>query len=127
MAFTAAELASIANACLDFYLKGDAIPQTIQERPLYDRLNRKSKTFPGGKGSIRVNVQGTYTTTIQGYTHNDSLTYANPANLVQAAYPWKEIHAGIEVTWTELKSDGISVRDSVEGGGTSNHPGRDLT
>lgn len=123
MTFTAGELANIANACLDFYLKGDAIPQSIQERPLYDRLTRKGKPFPGGKGSIRVNVKGSYTTTIMGYTHDDTVTYANPANIQQASYPWKEIHAGINVTLTELKIDGISVDDE---GQTSKHDGRDI-
>jgi hypothetical protein len=126
MAFTAGELANIANAVLDFYLRGPAIPQSIQERPLYDRLNRKAKTFPGGKGSIRVNVKGDYTTTIQGYSDSDTVTYANPANIKQAAYPWKEIHAGIQVTLTELKMDGISISDTATGEGVQKHDQRDL-
>lgn len=127
MAFTAGELANIANAALDFYIKSPALAQTIQKRPLMDALLRNKKTFPGGKGSISLPVKGDYTTTIQGYTHNDTVTYANPANLKRAVFPWKELHAGISLTLTELKIDGVSVVDSTTGAKTSEHSQRELT
>lgn len=126
MPFTAAELANIASAALDFYIKGDAMKQTIQKRPLYDALRSASKTFPGGKADIRRNVKGVYTTAFAGYTHDDTVTYANPANLKQINFPWKELHAGISLTHTELKHDGISVVDT-NGESVSQHSDREMT
>lgn len=127
MAFTSQELANIANAALDFYVRGPAFSQTIQSKPLYDKLRKGQKTFPGGKGEISVPVKGEYTTTASGYTHDDTVTYANPANIKRAVAKWYEIHAGINITGTELKIDGISVVDSVTGAQKSEHSQRELT
>ena len=127
MAFTAQEIQNIANAALDFYIKGAAMSQIIQDQPLLDLLMGKQKTFPGGKGNISIPVKGVYTTAIMGYTHDDQVTYANPANIKRAAYPWKEIHAGISLTLTELKMDGISVVDSMNGAKTTEHSDREET
>lgn len=127
MPFTAQELDNIASAALDYYLKGPAIKQSVQERPLYDALKSRQKTFPGGKEFIRANVKGDYTTAFAGYEHDDTVSYANPANLKQLNYPWKELHAGISMTLTELKKDGISVVDSLNSDGTTQHTGREMT
>jgi hypothetical protein len=70
---------------------------------------------------------GADTTSFQGYTHNDTVGYTNPANLKRAVFPWKELHAGISLTLTELKKDGISVVDSLNGARTSEHSERELT
>jgi hypothetical protein len=127
MAFTTAELENIANAALEYYIKGPAISQTIQDKPLLNAMMGKQKTFPGGKENIAFNVKGDYTTEIEGYTHNDTVTYQNPANLKQASFPWKEVHAGITLTLTELKKDGISVVDSLDGKSTTEHSQREMT
>ncbi len=127
MAFTASELDSIANAALDFHLRGKIHLQTIQDKPLLRLLKQTQKTFPGGKGKITKRAKGDYTTGITGYTHDDTVTYANPANIKQAEYDWQELHAGIQFTLTELKHDGVSVVDSAQGKNTSNHSRREMT
>ena len=128
MAFSQAELDHIANAALDYYFdKGNVYAQDLQDKPLLKAMDSSAKTFPGGKGELSVAVKGTYTTSVSGYTHNDTVTYANPANIKRANYAWKEHHAGISLTLTELKKDGISVSDSTTSAGTSNHSGRDQT
>jgi hypothetical protein len=128
MAFSAGELTNIANAALDFYVKGPAFQQHIQEKPLLNAMMAKQKTFPGGKGKISLPVQFAVDKTgFQGYTHNDTVSYINPANIKRAEYSWKEIHSGISLTMTELKHDGISVVDSMNSASTSNHSERDIT
>lgn len=128
MSFTPQELQNIANSALDFYLKGEVFQQSIQEKPLLNAMMPKQKTFPGGKGKISIGVQGEYdTSAFQGYTHNDTVSYTNPANIKRAEYSWKEIHNGITLTFTELKHDGISVSDSANGEKTSEHSGREAT
>jgi len=127
MAFSNAELLNITASALDYNIKGGALAQAIQEKPLLKALAKKKKSFPGGKGNITVPVVFDYTTAIAGFTHNDTVSYANPANTKRASYPWKEIHAGISLTLTELKHDGLSVTDSTSGESTSKHSDRDVT
>ncbi len=120
------KLSSIANAALDYYLqKGEVISQTLEDKPLLRMMDAKAKTFPGGKGNVSLAVKGTYTTTLAGYTHSDQVSYVEPDNLLRVNYPWKEHHAGITISFTELKHDGITVSDSATGENTSNHSGRD--
>lgn len=125
MAFTQAELDNILNAALPFYIKGKAFAQSIQEKPLLNALIADQKTFSGGNQKINLPVKGDYTVGMQGYTHNDTVSYTNPTNIKRVEYPWKEVHSGITVTHTELKIDGISV-DSTNGAKTSEHSGRDI-
>ena len=128
MAFSQAELDNIANAALDYYIeKGTVFSSTIQDKPLLAALDKKSKTFPGGKGAISVAVKGQYDSTLAGYTHNDTVNYVNPAKIKRANYTWKEHHIGIGVTLTELKRDGISVVDSMNSDSLKNNRGREET
>ena len=120
------KLASIANAALDYYLqRGEVISQTLEDKPLLRMMDAKAKSFPGGKGNVSLAVKGTYTTTLSGYTHSDQVQYVEPDNLLRVNYPWKEHHAGITISFTELKHDGITVSDSATGENTTNHSGRD--
>ncbi len=129
MPFTANQIDQIAQAALDFHMdRGKVITNTIQEKPLYEKLVGKQKTFPGGKENITVRVKGDYSTTIQGFSADDTVTYGNPGNVKTATYPWKLIHSGITVTMDELLRDGISVVDStaMKGEGTM-HSEREKT
>lgn len=127
MAFTVDELANIGNAAIDFHMRGPAHDQAIQEKPLLKILESKKKTFPGGKDYITGPVKGVHTSELAGYTHDDTVTYTNPANIKRFQYPWYELHLGIEVTHTELKHDGISVVDSTTSEKTSEHSEREVT
>lgn len=127
MPFTAAQIQNITNAALDYFIEGDALDQAVQEKPLLDAMRKGQKTFPGGKENISIPVKGDRTTRLQGYEHDDVVGYANPANLKRVVFPWKEVHAGIQFTGTELKKDGISVVDSTTGAKTVEHTDRELT
>lgn len=113
--FTAAELANMTNSLLDFYMKGPAYAQTLQDRPTYDKFRAKAKTFPGGKDLIRGNIKGDYTTEFMGYAYDDSVSYKNPANIKQFSYEFFELHAGISFTGTEMKRAGIGIDDTLTG------------
>jgi hypothetical protein len=73
MPFTAAELANIANAAMDFYIKGQALAQTMQERPLLKALKPAQKTFPGGKEFIRAQRQGRLHHGLRRLQHDDTV------------------------------------------------------
>lgn len=128
MPFTAQELSNIANSSLDFYFnRGKVEKQAVQDRPMYDKMKSTQKTFPGGKENISGAVKGDYTTAFQGFSQDDTVAYGNPANTKRFNFPWKELHSGISLTLTELKIDGISVVDSLNGEKTTEHSDREMT
>lgn len=128
MPFTVAELENVANAAIDYHWNTPKVrSQTLQEKPLLRAMMSAKKTFPGGKENITVGVKGVYTTTIQGFEADDTVTYANPANIRRANFPWKMIHSGISFTMHELLKDGISISDSANGTGERNHTNREKT
>jgi len=99
MPFTLQELENCANAAIDFHMdRGKVFSSTIQNKPLLRELMAAKKPFPSGNNNVTVRVKGDYTTGIQGYTHDDQVTYKNPANIKTALYPWKELHWGISCT-----------------------------
>jgi hypothetical protein len=126
MPFTAQELSNITNAVLDYHVRGDAMSQVLQDRPLFDKLINNQKNFPGGKELITWPVKGQYTTAIQGYSHDDTVGYSNPANIRRASARWYEVHAGISLTHTELKIAGISMADTSAWSQESRHSESEL-
>jgi hypothetical protein len=126
MPFTAQELDNIMNASLDHFIRGKPVLQSIQDRPTLETFVRNQKKFGGGRGEIKKNVKGEYTTQFAGYTHDDSVGYSNPANMKQFTQRWFELHAGIQVTFTELKQNGITVVDSMAGEETAEASDREM-
>ncbi len=125
MPFTAELVQNSMNAALDFNIKGKALDQSIKEKPLLNALVSKQKEFPSGKEYITRPVKGEHVTRVEGYSYDDQVTYRNPGKIKRLKVAWKEIHAGIEFTYTEAKKDGISI---VDGKGTQvKHTGREAT
>lgn len=127
MPFTAAELANIANAALDQYVgKGQVYVQAIQNKPLLQIMDRNAGTFSGGKGYISLAVKaGAGGLSLSGYTHDDQVTYGNPATIKRINVSWKEHFIGMGLTHTELKHDGITVVETNAAQRTSAHDGRE--
>lgn len=118
----------IVASALDFHIKSDAFTQTIQSKPLLGLMEKRKQTFPGGKGEISLPITFQENLpAIQGFDAADTVSYSNPQNTRRISFPWKEIHAGISLTLTELKIDGISVSDSMTGESTTKHSNRDAT
>lgn len=116
MPFSALELENAANAVIQFHYNTPNVrSQTIQDKPLLAAMMDKEKPFPGGKDEITFAVKGTYTTTIQGFSDNDTVGYSNPSNIKRGRAPWKLIHAGLEITMHELLKAGISIDESNDG------------
>jgi hypothetical protein len=127
-AFTVAEVENIANSTLDFYLERRKVEaQTLQDKPLLKAMRAAEKTFPGGKELLTGAAKFDYTTTIQGFENDDEVDYANPTNTKRYSYPWKLIHSGIQFSMHECAKDGISISDTTNGKGESEHSDRELT
>jgi hypothetical protein len=65
-------------------------------------------------------VPGFYT----GYTQDQQLQFTQAQNILRVVYTGYETHAGLGITWTELKVDGISVGDNNK---MTNHSDREAT
>lgn len=112
----------LANGLLSYYVKKGPLVQTMQERPLLAMLDSAKQTFPGGKDVISTAVQGTFMSDtagfLAGYNEDDALTFAQSQNILRCQYSWYEVNAGLKISWTELKKDGITVGDNNK---TSEH------
>jgi hypothetical protein len=119
----------IANALLKHFARGKVLQQTTQDKPLLAFLSAGKKEFPGGASYVSDPVQGAFLSDqgnvalnggnfFQGYQEDDSLSFGQAANILRAEAKWYEVHAGLVITWTELKKDGITITD---GGGKSEH------
>jgi hypothetical protein len=112
----------IANAILKHYSRSPALYQLIQDKPLLGFLQSGAKTFPGGNQYVSDPVKGKIMSAtagfLTGYSEDDELLFAQSENILRAEYTWCEVHAGLIITWTELKKDGISI---TEDGKKSEH------
>ena len=115
MALNLAVANDIINAALTYYVRGKTLSQTMEERPLLKEFRSKQKDFPAGNLLISEPVQGAYMSDqgnfFTGYQEDDSLTFSQAQNIQRVNYPWKEVHAGLIITFTELKKDGITIND----------------
>ena len=115
--------ADLTNQLLKFYVQSGALSQTTQDKPLLRILTEKQKTFPGGLQVISEPVQFNFMSDVAqfftGYSEDDALLFTQAQNVLRAEYNWYEHHSGLEISWTELKKDGITVVDSME---TKEHP-----
>jgi hypothetical protein len=126
---TAQEVQNISNSLLDFYIKGEEMVQNIQEKPLFDTLRKKQKTFTPGLGNIKFNISGDRTSSFQGYVGSDTVSYVTPANNKQCTYAaHKNLHSGLVFTHDDFRRNGISIVEE-DGGATSEkkHSERDNT
>lgn len=115
----------IASAALIWYVKGKTLSQTTQDKPLLQWLRSNQKTFGSGNLQISEPVQITYMSDtagfVQGFSEDDSINFAQAANILRAVFNWKEVISSLIITWTELLKDGISIVDDSKGGRKSEH------
>lgn len=105
----------LAQGLLPLHVRGDALAQTMQDKPMLKWWEAKKKTFSGGLNfQITEPVQGQFmsdTTTLQGYSQDDQLNFGQAQNLQRTSFFGKEHNYGLIITWTELKQDGITIDD----------------
>lgn len=115
----------ISSAALIWYVRGKALYQTVQDKPLLKWLRGNKKNFSSGNLQISEPVQGAFMSDtpgfLQGFSEDDSINFAQAANLLRVVYNWKETITSLIITWTELLKDGISIVDDTKGGKVSEH------
>lgn len=113
MAFTQAELDNISAATIEYYFKGQALPQNIQDKPLLNSLLENKETLGGSeKLTHSVAVKDVGGVTMDGIDSSDEstpLSFTNPTNNKRAVWKLKDHFAGIKMTRQELLENGIQV------------------
>jgi hypothetical protein len=130
MAFTADEIANIANSSLEVFLdKGKVWAQNIQDKPMLKAFQASAGSFSGGKGlTVSLAVKsGQGGLSLAGYTGDDQVAYSNITGTQRVSYIGKEHHIGTKVTMTELKNDGIDVVEDGADQTTEEVNGREAT
>ena len=118
----------LASGLLAFYVREKMLSQTTQDKPVLKDFSAKSENFPGGLSyQISVPVQFGYMSDVagffQGYQGDDQLQFSSASNMLRASYNGKQHHAGLWITWDELKQDGVSIE---KGQKTKQHSKSDL-
>lgn len=113
--FTVDQLAIIAATTIDFHKRGGLLAQQIDDKPTLKIFRAKEKTFPGGKENITIGVKGFIPAGVDGYENDDTVTYVNNTSGLRASYPYKELHEGMTVPFSELKRNGITIVDTAMG------------
>ncbi len=118
----------LASGLLAFYVREKMLSQTTQDKPVLKDFSAAGENFPGGLSyQISVPVQFGYMSDVagffQGYQGDDQLQFASASNMLRASYNGKQHHAGLWITWDELKQDGVSIE---KGQKTSQHSKSDL-
>lgn len=114
--FSAAQIAHAQATGLDFYVKSPLFNSGIQEKPTLAAFENARKSFPGGNENISIGVRfetgaAGVNDGVTGFSHNDPVSFYNPANGLRANYVWREHHVGMTMSETELKRHGILVVD----------------
>lgn len=127
MPFTAQEIANINNSSLEKYIeKGTVFKQNVANKPMLKAFDESRGSFSGGNTYVSLGVKsGQGGGSLSGYTHDDVVSYYNPANNKRVKYAWKEHHIGLVITHTELKIDGIDVIEDGADQSTSAMDGRE--
>jgi len=113
MPLSVAQVQSMTNGALKNFVRGKMTVQDVQDKPFLRELYKRKKTFTGGKGlEISEGVRGNERQGFQGYSYDDTVTFTNPASLKRANFFAREHHVGLNITYTELKEDGIIVNDN---------------
>ena len=102
MSITAAELAQVGKAGLDFYLKNNPIDMVDMQRPLLKHLSAKKKPFAGAKEHIVEQSRKGYGSAGQWFDSGDTLQYTKRDTLEQSRFPWYEFHDGMAINEAEL-------------------------
>lgn len=125
MAFTADEIANIANQTLEHHIdKGTVFKQNVANKPMLEAFNSAAGSFPGGRENVVIRVKaGQGGGSVQGYSGDDQVNFYNPTGVKEARWAWKEHHIGTVISMTELKQGGIDVIESGASQRTSNIDG----
>lgn len=111
MSFSPSELSIAAEACLDFYLKGKALDQVDQMRPLLTKLTANQKEIPGGKQYVIENLRYQNQSNFQWYRGAKTVTYNKRQLVKQAKFEWGGWHDGFSLDEDQMLQNGIDIKE----------------
>lgn len=115
MPISSEDLKRLGKSSLDLYLKNEPIDQIAQERPLLNMLLKGKKPFGGAKQNIVEQVRKDYGSNFAWAYGEAKVAFNKRDTLEQAAFPWRRCVDATYLTYDDLFSNGINVREGDRG------------
>ena len=115
MPISSEDLKRLGKTSLDEYLKNAVEDQVAQDRPFLNMLFKGTKPFGGAKQNIVEQIRKDYGSNF-AWAYGESKVNFNKRDTVeQAAFPWRRAVDATYITYDDLFSNGINVREGGQG------------
>ena len=115
MPISPTDLTRLAKSSLDDYMRNAPVDQIAQERPLLNMLLKGKKPFGGAKQNIVEQIRKDYGSNFAFAYGETKVTFNKRDTLEQAAFPWRRAVDALYISYDELFSNGIEVREGGRG------------
>lgn len=115
MPISTEDLTKLGKSSLDLYLKNEPIDQIAQQRPLLDMLLKGAKPFGGAKQNVVEQIRKDYGSNFKWAYGEEKVDFKKRDTLEQAQFPWRRCVDSVYISYDELFSNGINVREGEHG------------
>ena len=115
MPISSEDLTRLGKSSLDLYLKNTPIDQIAQERPFLQMLLKGKKPFGGAKQNIVEQIRKDYGSNFSWAYGEAKVQFNKRDTLEQANFPWRRCVDAMYISYDELYSNGINVREGDRG------------
>lgn len=115
MPISSDDLTRLAKSSLDDYLRNTPVDQITQERPFLNMLLKGKKPFGGAKQNIVEQIRKDYGSNFAWAYGEAKVTFNKRDTLEQAMFPWRRAVDALYISYDELFSNGIDVREGGRG------------
>ena len=115
MAISSEDLTRLGKSSLDLYLRNEPVDQIAQERPLLEMLLKGKKPFGGAKQNVVEQIRKDYGSNFAWAYGEAKVNFQKRDTLEQAQFPWRRCVDSVYISYDELFSNGINVREGEKG------------
>ena len=115
MPISTTDLARLGKSSLDDYLKNTPVDQITQNRPLLKKLLAGKKPFGGAKQFIVEQIHKDNGSNFTWAYGASRVQFNQRDTLEQTNFPWRRAVDAMYITYDELFSNGIDVKEGAKG------------
>lgn len=116
MPISSEDLTRLGKSSLDLYLKNGVVDQIVQERPFLKMVFKGKKQFGGAKKDIVEQLRKDYGSNFNWAYGESKVQFNKRDTIEQASFPWRRAVDATYLTYDELFSNGIDVKEGKQGG-----------
>lgn len=115
MPISSEDLNRLSKSSLDLFLKNTPIDQIAQERPFLQMLLKGKKPFGGAKQNVVEQIRKDYGSNFAWAYGESKVQFTKRDTIEQAQFPWRRCVDAMYISYDELYSNGITVREGERG------------